>query len=735
MTAIFSPNMDFFQRKWNDNAPYILIFLFALFVRGVYLWEIKTAAVPIFSLLVGDAEYYDLWAQSISKGDWIGKEVFYQAPFYPYFLGVIYALFGRSFLLVKSIQLLIGSLSCVFLAVAGNRFFSKKAGLIAGLLLAVYPSAIFFDALIQKSVFNMFFMAITLMMIGNNLSKPRYGSLFFIGIILGCFSLTRENAMVLFLVIFLWLWFGFENESKGKRVLYTMLVFLGAAIVFLPVAFRNKIVGNEFLITTSNFGTNLYIGNNLDADGKYKPILYGRGNWRFERKDSTEIAEKVTGRQLSPSEVSRFWTKRVYSFISENPVTWLRLMVKKFTLVWSATEVADTESIYGYSLISALLRTLNSIFHFGILFPLAVFGACMSWKLRKKIWVLYVILILYASSVALFFIFSRYRYPVAAILILFAAIGISRIQHFLQLFPNRKSIAIIGAVCLSGIFSNCGIYSLENTRIVALYNWDKTVSLQKAKIETLYNTGKEYYLSGKIKEAIECFQEVILLDPNTVKAYGGLGNALLDNGQIQEAVIQYRKALNLDAAQADVHNHLGWALLTEGETESAQFHFKEALRLQPAFPSAQNNLDIALKFKNKPNDPDLYFITGEIYRKAGLTQQAITQYRKVLSMKPKFIPALISLAVIHAEKGDLDNSIRFFKKVTEIKPEKANAYYNIACIYARKNNPDESIKWLKKSISKGYDNYERIRTDKDLSLIRDSMAYKNLILSFEKDRS
>ncbi len=35
---------------------------------------------------MGDSRAYDEWARRIAAGDWIGREVFYQAPLYPYFL-------------------------------------------------------------------------------------------------------------------------------------------------------------------------------------------------------------------------------------------------------------------------------------------------------------------------------------------------------------------------------------------------------------------------------------------------------------------------------------------------------------------------------------------------------------------------------------------------------------------------------------------------------------------------
>ena len=68
----------------------------------------------------------------LAGGDWIGTDVFYQAPLYPYFLGVIYAVAGHDLLAVRVVQAVIGSLSAVLVAWAAARLFSTRAGIIAG---------------------------------------------------------------------------------------------------------------------------------------------------------------------------------------------------------------------------------------------------------------------------------------------------------------------------------------------------------------------------------------------------------------------------------------------------------------------------------------------------------------------------------------------------------------------------------------------------------------------------
>src|SRR5205814_8012179 len=151
------------KRQSNFAPAAFVIFAVAFTLRIIHIWQMRNA--PFFTLLMGDARGYDEWARRIAGGDWIGRDVFYQAPLYPYFLGVIYAVTGRSLFAVRIIQAVIGSASCGLLALAGERFFTKRVGVIAGLALAVYAPAIFYDGLLQKSVLDIFFLSLGLWLI------------------------------------------------------------------------------------------------------------------------------------------------------------------------------------------------------------------------------------------------------------------------------------------------------------------------------------------------------------------------------------------------------------------------------------------------------------------------------------------------------------------------------------------------------------------------------------------
>lgn len=256
------------------------------------------------------------------------------------------------------------------------------------------------------------------------------------------------------------------------------------------------------------------------------------------------------------------------------------------------------------------------------------------------------------------------------------------------------------------------------------------------------NLGNALKEQGDRAEAIRHYSEALRIKPNYAKVHNNLGNALVAQGKLKEAIKHYSEAVSLDHDFAEAYNNLGAALFRTGKIEEAIAHFQEALRTKPNDPNTSNNLKMALaakrgvdeaiaetkeKLRLNPEDPALHYKLGELYNSKGELHDAIDQYQKALSIQPGFAQALHSLSIVYAIKGEYDQAISLFKKIIELLPENDSAYYNIACMYAQQNEIEKSIDWLKKAIKRGYNNWELIKTDKDLENIRGSSYYKELI--------
>ena len=188
------------RRDRDFFAPAAAIAGVALAVRLLHLWLMR--ASPYFSVLLGDSAGYDAWARRLAAGDWIGTEVFYQAPLYPYVMGLIYTVAGPSPMAVRVVQAVLGAASCTLVGLAAHRAFSRRVGVAAGVGLALYAPAIFFDGLLQKASLDLFFVALALYLITRIVDQAGdWRTWLGLGATMGGLSLTRENALVFIVVL------------------------------------------------------------------------------------------------------------------------------------------------------------------------------------------------------------------------------------------------------------------------------------------------------------------------------------------------------------------------------------------------------------------------------------------------------------------------------------------------------------------------------------------------------
>ena len=593
---------------------------------------------------MGDSKSYDVWAQKIAAGDWLGTEVFYQAPLYPYFLGVLYTLFGRDLLLVRICQGLIGAGSCALLAVAGGRLFGERAGLAAGLLLSLYAPAIFFDGLLQKSVLDVFFLCLLILLVAIMNRHMTTTSCILIGVALGGFALARENALILLPVLLLWVFL------RSHRALVPVLgLVLGTGIVLAPVAIRNLKVGGEFHLTTSQFGPNLFIGNNPRANGTYIEMRPGRGSAAEERKDATELAEDALGRKLGPAEVSEYWSRIAIRWISAHPGAWLQLLAKKLLLLWNASEACDTEDLASHAEWSLPLRACRIIFHFGVLAPLGLLGVWLTRGRWRELWVLHAMGAMYGASVVVFYVLARYRYPLVPLLALFAGAAVMEIPGWSMRSNSREKLRTIVLAAAIAITCNCPLISTDEMRAGTHYNlgraWqaegrdDEAVAEYRAALELWpessaahSNLGVLIAAKGDHDEALRHYREAIRISPDMPAAYCNRGIELASRGQEREAIESFQHALTLDNRDATTHYNLGMALAATNRPEEAIRHFSEAIRLDPAQAEAHNNIGILLAT-------------------AGNLDGAIEHFETALSLRPNFSEAAANLGRARALKA------------------------------------------------------------------------------------
>ncbi|MDZ4773532.1 MAG: tetratricopeptide repeat protein [Planctomycetota bacterium] len=547
------------------------ITLLALVMRAIHL--VQARDVPLFDILIVDGRQYDAWARRIAAGDWMGSETFYQAPLYPYFLAVLKTVFGDGLWPIRIVQALLGATSCGLLFLAARNFVSHKVGVVAGVILAIYPPAVFFDGLVQKAAIGGFIVVLLLWLISRVQRTPTALRFLSLGAALGALLLTREETILLFPALLLWVLWRFREHAWKLRGAWVASLAAGAALLLLPIGWLNHHVGGEFLITTSQAGSNFWIGNRPGAEGIYAPLRPGRSDTSLERGDAFELAEIEMGRKLTPREVSKFWFDRAFAWIGDEPVAWLKLLGLKAALLVNWFEVPDAEDQYFYEKHEPFQGFVSRFIHLGIILPLCAAGLVLGWPRRRDLGVLALLLAVLCTGVVMFYVMGRYRYPIVPIVIVFAALALVQGFALARVGAWKTLIPAVAALFVAAVCSNWTIHAR-----------DSQISMSHV------NAGAALASMDRLDEAKVQYEESLKLDPNAPEAWANLGALHGRLGQMDRTIECFENALKLRPDDPRFHMSLGTAYYMNRDATRAVAELARSIELYPQDPEAWNNL-------------------------------------------------------------------------------------------------------------------------------------------------
>ena len=211
-------------------------------------------------------------------------------------------------------------------------------------------------------------------------------------------------------------------------------------------------------------------------------------------------------------------------------------------LTWNARELPDTEGIEAYAQESWLLRALCWPFHFGVLAPLALVGMVAERRAWRRLWLLPALALALAASVAVFYVFARYRYPLVPVLMPLAAAGALGLHGAVRAraWPALAPLAVAGLVAAVAV------------------NWP--LGRAESPGLTHYGTGAALLEAGRLAEAQTELERAVADLPGFAPAQSRLGDVLRKRGEPARALAAYERALALDPQLADAHAGRGIAL-------------------------------------------------------------------------------------------------------------------------------------------------------------------------------
>jgi 4-amino-4-deoxy-L-arabinose transferase-like glycosyltransferase len=625
------------SRIGNRQSPVVWFFVIsgvAFVLRLIHLLQLRYND-PLFLSPQMDALYHHEWALAIAAGREFIADAFFRAPLYPYFLGLLYKLFGANLMVVRIIQALIGSATCgltYLLALrllrpqapssdAANRrvFVSPRhVPVIAGLVMAAYPLAIWYDGELLLEGLLTFLVVLGFVLLLRSRDNDRQWWL--PGIVFGLAALTRPNVLAFVAVLPVWLFLDFGVREQSSRLsgkaaaslpqskdAWTRLAFFwgAAAVVILPVTVRNYVVSRQFVPIAWQAGTNFVIGNNPESDGVTAIVPGTRASWWGGYDDVKRLAEQAAGRPLKGAEIDRYWMAKGLEFWRKQPGKALGLLARKTFLWFAGYEVGNESDLYGvkrHSFINYLFFNSRFLkFPFGILLPLALAGVWLLRRQWRRFLPLYLFVAAYSLSFIVFFVTSRYRTPMIPVVAILAAIGLIGL---IGPIPRRErgialGIALAAFLLLNANFAAAGrVTSPDQNHFAAALGLHQQGRDDEALRELRMALGHDsatnvlsfeatlLQRNGDLAGAGRAARAATRLHPSEADAWGSLGNVFANAGELDSAARYFDVALQRDPYSLQAWINLGNVSLQRKDLAKARYYYEGALKIRPTFAEA-----------------------------------------------------------------------------------------------------------------------------------------------------
>jgi 4-amino-4-deoxy-L-arabinose transferase-like glycosyltransferase len=477
----------------------LAIALTALAMRLAYLWSIHDA--PFFQQLQTEPLHYHRWATRILDGP-VPLPPFEQSPGYPYVVALVYALLGRSVTAVACVQAILDAATCVLLAVTARRWFGARAGLIAGVLAALYGPFIYFTGqLLPPTLF--VFLAVAAASAGAA-ARP---------VVAGCLwaaALSVRSEIVVAVPFVL-----FDAWRRGALWATAAPIAVCAAALF---AFN--VAGGAPVPFTTGGGVNLWLGNNPHADG-VNPFIFG---------PLEAVADDVRAHAATSAEADRIFRRHALSFIHDQPGAALRLARKK--LVWTLTdrELPNTDDVEWVTSHSWIFWRPMFPLSFGMLLPFALAGATLVGRQWRELTPLAGLVATGVVTGVVFFTNGRFRLIMVPAVLLLAALALDRLPRVFDHRPRQwRPLLQCAAGVLAGVVLAWGnFYGVRAYRIPQIS----------------VNIGILLRQTGQVEAAVRHLRAGLAAQPRDAVGWLHLAFALEQLGRIDDARQAYRDGLS-----------------------------------------------------------------------------------------------------------------------------------------------------------------------------------------------
>ncbi|MCM2266172.1 MAG: methyltransferase domain-containing protein [Elusimicrobiales bacterium] len=394
---------------WFDVERNFLFFWLGLAALLRLAWVLKTGTGG----LSPDAYDWLNTAWRIASGEGFGGS--WRPPGYAFYLAGVFAVFGKSVMAAKLLNVLLGTATVLLAYLAAGRLFDGRTARITAALMSFYPYFIAYTGDLLSETFLTFILSAAVYALARAGERASLPNLAAAGVVMGFTALTKSTTLPFLLLACGWLWW---QSGKLKAAL---LAGLFTALAIMPWTLRNYLHHDGYVMPVS---TPWYTFYGSCSDAAVRVEMMGE-------QDSPQIA------QISPKdwdyvtnlplpERDKYCREKSLEWLRENPDTFSYLLYLRALHFWRL-----------YPMMAYKWQKYAAMATSGLYIPLCFLGILLSLGALRKTSLLIGLLLLYTLVHMLFVVTLRYRVPVDPYIIMFAAYALARLSA-LRLGPAAR---------------------------------------------------------------------------------------------------------------------------------------------------------------------------------------------------------------------------------------------------------------------------------------------------------
>jgi serine/threonine protein kinase len=308
-------------------------------------------------------------------------------------------------------------------------------------------------------------------------------------------------------------------------------------------------------------------------------------------------------------------------------------------------------------------------------------------------------------------------------------------------------------------------YSYEGNRLLdlrqpeaALEQFENLKELKPNSVEAWKGRGDALLSLGSDNRALDSYNKALSLQSNNLKALNNKGKVLYKMGQYQDALETHEKVVAIDSNNAEAWSGKGLAYMGLGKYEEASKSFDKLRQIRPDEPRIWYEIGLATELlqgpqaarkhyeealwsydfflKRKPQNLIAWTDRGTVLLKLGRLEDALKSYQKALEIDRNFYEALLGTGNSYFAMGikKREEALLAFNQASKVRPEDYQVWHNRGIVLTQYFKDHEGALQSFEKVVELRNNFYPAWQSKGLALL-ELKRYEAALNAFDKAKS